>query len=167
MMTFAEFGTFLEESVATVEPRLEVGLHALERLVTPLASSYIGHELPEWAPLSPATLEGFHHPLAGWIPGKIELGYTGHVSSSDPGLRTGEMRDSIKGEVEHLALVVGSPEKKMLWFEMGHRGTAFTGPQPPRPVLALAMRNSLEHAADVFGEVAMGLVSPSRGGRAP
>lgn len=54
-------------------------------------------------------------------------------SENQPGLRTGEMRDSIHHEFDHEAAVVGSDEDKLVWFELG------TVKQPPRSVLGVAV----------------------------
>jgi hypothetical protein len=51
------------------------------------------------------------------------------------------------------AVAVGSAEKKALWQEMG------TSRIPPRPVVALAMKNTLPYAADVFGDIAVALLT--------
>jgi hypothetical protein len=65
------------------------------------------------------------------------------------------MAESYKKELVpgELAVVVGSPEKKALWQEMG------TSRIPPRPVVALAMASALPHAHEVFGEIAVSLLT--------
>jgi hypothetical protein len=55
-------------------------------------------------------------------------------SEDEPGLRTGEMRESIEAKIvvdEELAYV-GSNNDKLVWFELG------TQSQPPRSVLLMA-----------------------------
>jgi hypothetical protein len=159
MISFEEFARHLETALVTVEPRLEVGLAAVGEHTKVMAAEYIGHELPEWKPLSEATLKGFRHPYGFWIKGKEELGYTGHDSATDPLLRTGADRDSIAVAVEGLTQVVGSPLKIFLYQEMGTHN-AVTGNIPPRPSISLAALRSLPFAADVFGEIAVSLLTP-------
>lgn len=169
MMTFGEFATFLDNSARTCRPRLEGGLAALGAHMRPVARDYIGHELQGWAPLSQATLKGFRHPYGFWIKGKEELGYTGHVSATDPLLRTGKMRDSIEVEVAGLSMALGSPSKVALFQEMGTHNP-LTGDIPPRPFLARAMQAGLPQARAVFGGIAASLLNPTlalRGGTRP
>lgn len=143
MISFGEYAEILRRNATQVRPRLEVGLAKVGELTKTMAAEYIGHEMPEWPPLAPST-----------ITEKTRLGYVGHVSATDPGLRTGEMRDSVQVDVAALEQVVGSSDKKLLWFELG------TVRQPPRPVLALAAQRSLPYAEDVFGEIAVRLLVP-------
>src|SRR4051812_36859265 len=53
---------------------------------------------------------------------RVRQGY----SEDEPGLRTGEMRDSIVHVVADGEAQVGSNDDKMVWFELG------TSKQPPR-----------------------------------
>ena len=161
MMGFGEYAAFLTRQAAACHTLLHAGLQEVGRLAQTMAVEYIGREMPEWAPLSDATLYGFRHPLGFWIPGKVSLGYTGQVSGTDPLLRTGKMRDSIEVDVTDLKLVLGSPYKVVLFQEMGTHNP-LTGDIPPRPVLALAMKNSLEHAREVFGGIALAILVPTR-----
>lgn len=112
----------------------------MERVVTAVtvdaarrARAYIGQERPEWPPLADSTVED-----------KRALGYTGHISPTDPLLRTGEMRDSIEGQVDGLVGVIGSNDKKALWQECGaHRtGRNRAGELPPRPFIGLGMQHA-------------------------
>jgi hypothetical protein len=160
MMSFGEYAKFLERSIATTVPRLEVGLAALGEHTKTMAAEYIGHEMPEWAPLSEATLKGFEHPYGFWIKGKEELGFTGHESATDPLLRTGADRDSIAVSVDGLTQVVGSPSKIFLYQEIGTHNP-LTGDIPPRPTISLAAKNSLPYAQEVFGEIAVSLLVPN------
>lgn len=160
MISFEDFAKHLEKSLVTVEPRLEIGLAVVGEHTKTMAAEYIGHELPEWAPLSEATLKGFRHPYGFWIKGKEELGFTGQESATDPLLRTGADRDSIAVSVEGLTQVVGSPSKIFLYQEMGTHNPV-TGNIPPRPTISLAALRSLPYAADVFGEIAASLLNPT------
>jgi hypothetical protein len=143
MKSLAEFEAELERAVARVVPALEIGLDKVGTLAVTLAHHYPGEYQPGWAPLAESTLKD-----------KADKGFP--VPS--PLLRTGEMAESYKKELElaELAVVVGSPEKKALWQEMG------TSRIPPRPVVSLALANSLPYAADVFGEIAVGLLTGKR-----
>jgi hypothetical protein len=141
MKSLTEFEAQLRAAIATVVPRLEIGLDKVGTLAVTLAAEYPGHYQPGWKPLAESTLKD-----------KAAKGFP--VPS--PLLRTGEMAHSYAKELAlgELAVVVGSPEKVALWQEMGtSRGI------PPRPVCALAMQNSLPYAADVFGQTAIALLT--------
>jgi hypothetical protein len=143
MITLAQLAKHLEGAIVQCHPKLEVGLAKVGELTETMAVEYIGHEL--WKPLAAST-----------VAEKTRLGYVGHVSATDPLLRTGSMRGSIRVLVEGLTEVVGSGEKVALWQEMG------THKIPPRPFLAKAAINSLPHAKDVFGEIAVSLLTPGK-----
>jgi hypothetical protein len=159
MISFAEFAKHMERAIATCEPMIEVGLAEVGEHTKTVAAETFGHEMPMWEPLSQATLQGFKHPYGFWIRGKIELGYTGHISATDPLLRTGATERSLAVVVEGLTMAVGSPSKIMLYQEMGTHNP-LTGDIPPRPVLGPAMIGALPHAGDVFGEIAVKLLTP-------
>lgn len=143
MISFEQYADFLEGSAARVEPLTQVALKAVGVHAVSLATEYIGHELTEWAPLSP-----------GYVAAKRRQGFTGRVSGTDPWLRTGETRDSIADQVQGHQVVVGSPLDKALWMEVG------TSRMPPRPLFALAMNNATEYAGDVFYDAAVALLVP-------
>jgi hypothetical protein len=143
MMDLGEFAKLLEEAAANCRPRLEVALGKIGVHTQELAISYIGREMAEWPPLKPAT-----------VTEKRRLGYTGQISPTDPLLRTGANRDSIRVEVEGLMMAVGSNRPEFLWMEMG------TVHVPPRPSIAMAMLHALPHAETVLGTVATSLLSP-------
>jgi phage gpG-like protein len=149
VITPDDLARFLEASANSVRPRLESDLAKIGELTATMAAEYIGHEMPEWPPLAAST-----------IAEKESLGYTGQVSPTDPLLRTGEMRDSIKVEVEGLEMAVGSTDPVALWQEIGTDGRDGKGAIPPRPFLALAGLRSLEYAADKLGETALALLVP-------
>jgi hypothetical protein len=86
------------------------------------ARELIGTEDQEWPPLSPRT-----------IAEKGRLGFTGQVSSTDPLLRTGELRDSIKHVVEDVEVILGSDDPQAAYHEYG------TEREPPRPFIATTM----------------------------
>jgi len=143
MMTFGELARMLARSAQACKADLETDLAHVGMLAVPIAAEYIGHELPQWPPLAEATVRE-----------KERLGYAGQVSATDPRLRTGADRDSIKAEVDGLALIVGSARREFLYQEIG------TAHIPPRPVLGPAMLASLDHAAERLGERGVKLTTP-------
>jgi hypothetical protein len=141
MMSLKELEAMLAASLRTTTVRLEVGLEKVGALAQSLAAEYPGHYQPGWAPLAESTIKD-----------KQNKGFP--VPS--PLKRTGDMAASYRKEVDlaELEMVIGSPEPKALWQEMGtSRGI------PPRPVCEPALKNSLPYAADVFGEIAVSLLT--------
>lgn len=134
-MTLGELAATLRRAETRVVPELERVVQAVTFSAVQKARRYIGHEMPEWAPLAEST-----------IAEKERLGYVGQVSATDPLLRTGEMRDSIEGVVDGLTGVVGSDSKKALWQEFGATGVGRgrAGTIPPRPFIGLAMLEASE-----------------------
>jgi hypothetical protein len=139
-MTPKEFELMLEASLATVVPRIEIGLDKVGMLAESIAAEIPGHYQPGWAPLAASTLAD-----------KAAQGF----AVPSPLKRTGEMAESYRKEVDPFALqlVIGSPDLKALWQEMG------TVHIPPRPVCEPALKNSLPYAADVFGAIAVSLLT--------
>lgn len=94
------------------------------------------------------TYQGSAGPFAGWAEladstknDRVRQGY----SENDPGLRSGEMRDSIKHEVGPHEGVVGSNDENLVYFELG------TAKQPPRAVLGGAAYRKAETVAKILG----------------
>jgi phage gpG-like protein len=131
MMTTEQFEQALSVSIKTVRPRLEIGLDKVGELASTMAAAYIGHYQPGWPPLAESTLK--------------------NKAADTPLLETGEMRDSIRHEVDPIMLevVVGSNDKRALWQELG------TSRIPPRSFLGLAMAHSLPFAEETFGKIAV------------
>jgi HK97 gp10 family phage protein len=73
---------------------------------------------------------------------RLKQGYT----ENDPGLRSGEMRDSIGHALstDSLEVQIGSNDQNMVYFELG------TSKQPPRSVLGGAMADSLTKIEEVI-----------------
>jgi hypothetical protein len=136
MKEFGEFAKILEAGAAQAKVWLADDIAEIGKHQQVVAAELIGHEIPEWAPLAEST-----------IAEKERLGYVGHVSPTDPLLRTGANRDSIAVEVDPIALeeATGSNRKEFLWMEMG---TDSPHPIPPRPSLAIAAAGSLPFAGD-------------------
>lgn len=88
------------------------------------ARSTVGHyqeevgPFPAWAPLTDSTIDD-----------RIRQGFT----PDEPGLRTGDMRDSYGAQVSRNKLTLGNTSEKALWFELGRMEQA--NYQPPRPVI--------------------------------
>lgn len=144
MKGFGEFAKILERGAATCHERLALNLHAIGMHQQVVAAELIGHELPQWPPLAEST-----------VAEKQRLCYTGHISATDPLLRTGANRDSIDVSVNHAALteVTGSKRIEFLWMEIG---TANANRSiPPRPSLAIAAAGSLPFAGDKLVETAV------------
>jgi hypothetical protein len=141
MMTLGELEAMLQASLRTVDVKIEIGLDKVGTLAATLAAHYPGEYQPGWPQLAESTLRD-----------KADKGFP--VPS--PLKRTGQMAESYRKELvlSELAVVVGSPDKEALWQELGtSRGI------PPRPVVAKAMENALPLAIDVFGEIAVSLLT--------
>jgi hypothetical protein len=140
MITPEEFEKALSAQIKTVRPRLEIGLDKVGELASTMAAAYIGTYQQGWPALAQSTIkdkeaQGFEVP--------------------DPLLRTGEMRDSIRHEVDPitLELVVGSDDKRALWQELG------TVRIPPRSFLGLALEHSMPFAEETFGKIAVKILT--------
>jgi phage gpG-like protein len=114
------------------------------------AKAFIGHELEEWQPLAPST-----------VAEKQRLGYTGQISETDPLLRTGRLRDSLRAEAESTSAgatgIVGSDDPVAVWQEFG------TPHIPPRPFIGPTGISIVARAHVAFGEMAVRALTP--GGR--
>jgi phage gpG-like protein len=144
-MNLAELSKILLEM--TVVSRLEhhemqEGLEKAAVVVETAAKHLIGQEnvpaagpYPAWAPLAQSTIEE-----------KEKLGYTGQVSETDPLLRTGELRESIRHVVGHNEAVVGSDLDKALEQEMG------TERIPARHYLGTALYQNAPEVEKILGE---------------
>ena len=138
MISIAEHAALLRRQAVASQ---EVPLVAAQRIglyAQALAKGYIGREMSGWPRLAERT-----------IADKQRLGFVGHVSATDPLLRTGSMRDSIVLHVVQAgntaSAVIGSAERKALWQEMG------TARIPPRPFLSRAMRDVQPAAEAIIG----------------
>ena len=134
---FLELATKLGE-VALKQHEMEH--HALEKaakLVEKRAKEKIGQYQEQvgpfvgWAELADFTKED-----------RLRQGYT----ENDPGLRSGQMRDSIEHVVTDGEAQVGSNDDNLVFFELG------TSKQPPRSVLAGAAIESTQKVLQILGE---------------
>ncbi len=139
MREFNSIGDFLKFFATRAEAMAEAEREALQWSVETIRDeakheigNYQGAAGPfeAWAPLSDATLEGFHHPLAGYIPGKVELGY---APPDNPLLREGHLREDINCLVEGRTGAVGSNDDVAVWQELGTPNAMY--PIPPRSFL--------------------------------
>jgi hypothetical protein len=105
--------------IVSAEARRELGTY--QDAASPFAA---------WAELADATQED-----------RSNQGFT----PNDPGVRTGDMRDSIKHASDHESAVIGSDDDKMVWFELG------TDKQPPRSVLGTAVVHKEEAIKAIVG----------------
>ena len=167
MMEFPDIAAFLrhmERSLVRADAAGSDGLRRAALMVEREAKAEIGHyqeadgPFPAWEPLSQATLEGFHHPAAGWIPGKVELGY---APPDNPLLRDGWLRESIGSTVEGHEAAAGSDDEVAVWQELGTPNAMY--PIPPRSFLGRAGVKKQDAAVDTMaGGVVAALASVSR-----
>lgn len=157
MYTCAEVAEYYRLSARRCEAELTGIVAAVVTQAAVRARGYIGKQQEEWAPLSTATIFGFFHPAAGWLPGKEARGFA--RPDYEPLLGdTGFMRDSISTAVEGLRGIVGSDDKVALYQEMGTQTALY--PIPPRPFLAKALMESEAEIPVLAGEVAIDLLMP-------
>jgi flagellar hook-length control protein FliK len=155
MKTFPDLGSFARHLGALSSPirRAETaGLEAAAVMVETEAKSLIGAyqdaagPFAAWAELADATKAE-----------RSRLGFT----ENDPGLRSGQMRDSIGHVVRGRQGAAGSNDDHLLWFEFG------TSRQPPRSVLGLAAVHKGEAGAKVIGEAVAYALAAQRAPRRP
>ncbi len=136
--------------VARFDARLDElqtrGMERVARIVENEARSVVGHyqdavgPFAAWQELADSTKDD-----------RVRQGFT----ENDPGLRTGEMRDSIQHVSDKENAVIGSDDDKLVWFELG------TSKQPPRSVLGTAVIHKEEAIKAVLGSaVVKALVGP-------
>lgn len=139
MREFSDLGQMAEHLLVAQVSTLIALEHGLEKVAVHIekkAKAKVGEYQPAngmhdaWPELAESTKED-----------RVRQGYT----PNDPGLRNGDMRDSITHETKHLEAVVGSDSDKLVWFELG------TSKQPPRPVLGAAAYESQEKITEILG----------------
>lgn len=142
-----EFERFLAKSLSKEKVYIKATLEAMAKYVEEYAKGKFGlyqeaaGPFPEWAELSPYTMED-----------RVKRGF----EPDNPLYRTGETMYSIyhKVNVATKTAVVGSDEKNMLWQELGTPDAKH--PIPARPVLGPAAFQSKEKLQKI---AAAGLVS--------
>lgn len=110
------------------------GLRRGAELIAREAKDLIGTEYAGWVALADST-----------IAEKQRLGYAGHVSATDPLLRTGELRASIQVSAHGYEANVGTNDPVAEYQEFG------TGRIPARPFMAPAAYRAGAHAARAAG----------------
>jgi hypothetical protein len=140
---FDSLGSFAAHllTAATAEAlALQAGLKAACVEVEKTATGEIGTyqpaigPFPAWAPLADSTEDQ-----------KARMGYP----ADSPLLASGEMQASYTNEVQGLEGVVGTPDPKALYHEIG------TDRMPPRPVLGPALLHNRERIERLIGEAAV------------
>jgi hypothetical protein len=135
--SFLEFSVFLGELVAIEIEAEHVALEAAALVIEKHAKKKIGEyqeqigEFAAWAELADATKSD-----------RIAQGY----SENEPGLRSGDMRDSITHQIRPGEAEIGSNDDHLVFFELG------TAKQPPRSVLGGAAAEKAEKVAEIVGE---------------
>lgn len=140
-------GAFALE-LATIEVRtrkhLESGLERVAQRVEKTAKAELGTYQPEvgpfqdWAELAESTKAD-----------RVRKGFT----EDDPGLRSGEMQNSVEHQVHGLEAEIGSNDQNLVYFEFG------TAKQPPRPVLGPAVIHNEKAIRKILGQaVVTGLI---------
>jgi hypothetical protein len=122
----AHFRTF----GANVEIAKQATLAEIAIMIRDEAKSAIGTYRYRWPELADATKED-----------RAKKGF----SEDEPGLRTGEMRDSIEAKIlaDEEKAYVGSNDDKLVWFELG------TKSQPPRSILLSAALQKERQAVNI------------------
>ena len=144
LMNLAEFTKDLRGAIERMPEAREAGLRKAAELVRDEAKALIGAEDDAWSPLADSTVEE-----------KERLGFTGKVSSTDPLLRTGELRASIKvGHVTPEHAIVGTDDPIVRFQEFG------TERIPPRPFIGMALHREKDKIEAALG---MALIANLRG----
>ena len=134
--SIADLAAHLGGIMVEVDGIESIGLNQAALVVERRAKAKIGHyqeesgEFAAWAELADSTKDD-----------RLKQGFT----ENDPGLRTGDMRDSIGHMVGHHVAHVGSNDDKLVWFELG------TEKQPPRSVLGGAAIDSAPEVVRIMG----------------
>ncbi|MCE2579585.1 hypothetical protein LDL36_14000 [Komagataeibacter sp. FNDCR1] len=136
-MSLTQFAGLLTGMVGEIEQAAHDGLEQAARIVEREAKAELGHyqqaagPFPAWAELADSTKDD-----------RVRKGYP----ENEPGLRSGEMRDSIEHVVRARTAHVGSDDDKLVYFELG------TVKQPPRAVLSGALIRKSDEVAHAVGQ---------------
>ncbi|MFI4985823.1 MAG: hypothetical protein ACHQF3_00105 [Alphaproteobacteria bacterium] len=156
-LDFAQYARELERQLAELRPAVTVALAKVGAEAATIARKKIGREdnadvgpFMEWEPLADST-----------IAEKERLGYFGQVSETDPLLREGTLRDSIRFGVEGLQLLLYSTSKIAGYHEYG------TSKMPPRPFLGPSLLEVEPAAQREIGGAAARVLAGGRAEAAP
>lgn len=150
MKTFnpKQFAEHLAKLAVTEVVALQAGLKGAAKLVEKEAKAEIGHYQPAmgsfqaWPELADSTKAD-----------RVRQGYT----ENDPLLRSGELRDSYKSEVNGYEAVIGSESDIALWQELG------TSRIPARSVLGTAAFKNKNKIRAILGTAAVsGLIGEEK-----
>jgi hypothetical protein len=139
--SLAEFATFLTEAVVKVEHAKHEALEEAAVIVETEAKAALGTYDYGWPQLAQSTQE--QRSAQGFTP-------------NDPGLRSGEMRDSLGHKVEGDTAHIGSDDDHLVYFELG------TSKQPPRSDLAKAAMSKEKEVCQLLGRGTMPLLTGSK-----
>lgn len=120
ILTYQELADHFAAAAASCHERLAAIVAEAAIDGAEYAKDLIGRKQSMWDDLAESTINE-----------KRRLGFRG--PDFEPLLRTGEMRDSIKGASRGLVGVIGSDDPVLFWQELG------TVTIPPRPVTPLAI----------------------------
>jgi HK97 gp10 family phage protein len=126
--SLVEFATLLTE-LSVMHDAEHEALEAAAVIVETEAKRVLGTYDYEWPELADATKED-----------RVHQGF----SENEPGLRTGEMRDSIEHTVFPKEAYVGSNDDHLVYFDIG------TSKQPPRPVLLEAFNHKKDEVLEAI-----------------
>jgi hypothetical protein len=124
------FAHIMQELTRSLPVLQHAALEHAAQVVEKEAKRVIGTYDYGWTPLAEATKAD-----------RVEKGF----SPDDPGLRTGQMRESIEHVSSSHEATIGSNDDKLVWFELG------TKTQPPRSVLAGALQHKAHEVVEIIG----------------
>ncbi|AVF41503.1 hypothetical protein AL486_18725 [Pandoraea apista] len=138
------FAVHLSTIATAVDRSLHRGLKKVAVVIEKRAEAKFGDyqtgvgPFPAWSALAESTRAD-----------RVALGF----APDDPLLRSGSLRDSVQHQVSHLEAIIGSPDERMAWQELG------TDKIPPRPVLGpSAVESKIEIEQIVAGAAVSGLL---------
>jgi hypothetical protein len=142
--SLSAFTAHLKRGMALMPEGIEAGYHEAGKLIEREAKAEIGtYQLVDTGPFAP--WEELHDRTKD---DRVKSGY----SENEPGLREGDMRDSIGHTVTAEAVHIGSNDDKLVWFEIG------TATQQPRSVLGVAAHRHGKEASVLVANAALAAV---------
>lgn len=135
-LSLTQFAGLLTGMVSEIEHATHSGLEQAARIVEREAKAELGHyqqgagPFPAWAELADSTKDD-----------RVRQGYP----ENEPGLRSGDMRESIQHVVRGHTAHIGSDDEKLVFFELG------TVKQPPRAVLSGSLIRKTDAVVQAVG----------------